>query len=103
MKNYPWKSSAFCVFVPHHDEVAEFCEMIENTLAKDGIDTLFLIVRYDFEFQSHPECRGDFPITLEDAKVLQMISFLAPVLEAVSDEKQREELSQQLESAIRSL
>ena len=68
MKNYPWKSSAFCVFVPHHDEVAEFCEMIENTLAKDGIDTLFLIVRYDFEFQSHPECRGDFPITLEDAK-----------------------------------
>ena len=68
MNNYPWKSSAFCVFVPHHDEVAEFCEMIENTLAKDGIDTLFLIVRYDFEFQSHPECRGEFPITLEDAK-----------------------------------
>ena len=68
MNNYPWKSSAFCVFVPHHDEVAEFCDMIENRLAKDGIDTLFLIVRYDFEFQSHPECRGEFPITLEDAK-----------------------------------
>ena len=68
MKNYPWKSSAFCVFVPHHDEVDEFCTMIESVLARDGIDTLFLIVRYDFEFQSHPECRGDNPISLSDAK-----------------------------------
>ena len=68
MKNYPWKSSAFCAFVTHHDEVDEFCGMIETVLAKDGIDTLFLIVRYDFEFQSHPECRGDNPRSVSDAK-----------------------------------
>ena len=42
-------------------------------------------------------------ITLEDARVLQMISFLAPVLEAIPDEAQREEIALQLESAIRSL
>ena len=58
------------------------------------------IGRLNEEEQFYMRSRG---ITLEDARVLQMISFLAPVLEAVSDEKQREELSQQLESAIRSL
>ena len=68
MKNYPWKSSAFCVFVPHPEEVDDFCEMIEKRLAPDGIDTLFLLVRYEFEFQSHPECRGDHAISLADAK-----------------------------------
>lgn len=68
MKNYPWKSSAFCVFAPYPEEVADFCLMIETVLAKDGIDTLFMIVRYDFEFKSHPECRGDHPLSIEDAK-----------------------------------
>jgi Fe-S cluster assembly scaffold protein SufB len=42
-------------------------------------------------------------ITLEDAKVLQMISFVAPVLEAIPDADQREEVAQQLESAIRNI
>jgi Fe-S cluster assembly scaffold protein SufB len=42
-------------------------------------------------------------ITLEDAKVLQMISFLAPVLEAITDEAKREEIAVQLETAIRNL
>ena len=42
-------------------------------------------------------------ITLEDAKVLQMISFLAPVLEAITDEAKREGIAVQLETAIRNL
>ena len=70
MKNYPWKSSAFSIFAPLHDEVEGFCEMIRNSLAPNGIDTLFLNVRYEFEFQSHPECRGDNPITVSDAKAI---------------------------------
>jgi hypothetical protein len=42
-------------------------------------------------------------ISLEDAKVLQMISFIAPVLENVRDEAQRESLSYSFESDIRNI
>ena len=41
-------------------------------------------------------------ITLEDAKVLQMISFLAPVLEAIP-EAERESMAVQIETAIRNI
>ena len=58
------------------------------------------IGRLNEEEQFYMRSRG---ITLEDARVLQMISFLAPVLEAITDEVQREEIALQLESAIRSL
>jgi hypothetical protein len=42
-------------------------------------------------------------ISLEDAKVLQMISFIAPVLENVKDDAQREALSSEYESNIRTI
>ena len=42
-------------------------------------------------------------ITLEDAKVLQMISFIAPVLESIEDEAERETVAQQFEDAVRNL
>ena len=58
------------------------------------------IGRLNEEEQFYMRSRG---ITLEDARVLQMISFLAPVLEAIQDKAQREEVALQLESAIRSL
>ena len=58
------------------------------------------IGRLNEEDQFYMRSRG---ITLEDARVLQMISFLAPVLEAIPDEAKREEIAHQLESAIRSL
>ena len=58
------------------------------------------IGRLNEEEQFYMRSRG---ITLEDAKVLQMISFVAPVLEAIPDPDQREEVAQQLESAIRNI
>ena len=58
------------------------------------------IGRLNEEEQFYMRSRG---ISLEDARVLQMISFLAPVLEAIQDEAKREEIALQLESAIRSL
>ena len=58
------------------------------------------IGRLNEEEQFYMRSRG---IPLEDAKVLQMISFLAPVLDLLPDQEQREQLSLQLESAIRSL
>ena len=58
------------------------------------------IGRLNEEEQFYMRSRG---ITLEDAKVLQMISFIAPVLENIKDEAQRESVSQQFEDAVRSL
>ncbi|MBQ8577009.1 MAG: family 20 glycosylhydrolase [Clostridia bacterium] len=68
MTNYPWKSAGICLFSPHHDEVDRFCGFVKNTLAADGIDTIVMIIRYNFNFASHPECIGDYPLTKEDVR-----------------------------------
>ena len=58
------------------------------------------IGRLNEEEQFYMRSRG---ITLEEAKVLQMISFLAPVLENIQDNSERERLTEQLSDAIRTL
>ena len=58
------------------------------------------IGRLNEEEQFYMRSRG---ITLEDAKVLQMISFIAPVLEHIEDECQREAVALDLESNIRQI
>ena len=58
------------------------------------------IGRLNEEEQFYMRSRG---ITLEDAKVLQMISFIAPVLENIKDEAEREAVAQQFEHAVRNL
>lgn len=68
MKCHPWKSSALCVFAPRPEEVDRFCGFIRNELMPDGIDTIVLIVRYDYQFESHPECRGLYPLSREDVR-----------------------------------
>ena len=56
------------------------------------------IGRLNEEEQFYMRSRG---ITLEDAKVLQMISFIAPVLENIPDAEQREKIAGEFEEAIR--
>ena len=58
------------------------------------------IGRLNEEEQFYMRSRG---ITLEDAKVLQMISFVAPVLEKIKEDAEREEITAALESAIRNI
>ena len=58
------------------------------------------IGRLNEEEQFYMRSRG---ISLEDAKVLQMISFIAPVLEQVEDEARREHAASALETAIRNV
>ena len=58
------------------------------------------IGRLNEEEQFYMRSRG---ITLEDAKVLQMISFIAPVLENIDDESPRETIAAELESNIRNI
>lgn len=58
------------------------------------------IGRLNEEEQFYMRSRG---ISLEDAKVLQMISFIAPVLENIPDEFQREAMASEIESQIRNI
>ena len=58
------------------------------------------IGRLNEEEQFYMRSRG---ITLEDAKVLQMISFIAPVLENIPDQEQRDALASEFESNIRAI
>ena len=58
------------------------------------------IGRLNEEEQFYMRSRG---ISLEDAKVLQMISFIAPVLENIQDEAQRESVAAEFESDIRNI
>ena len=58
------------------------------------------IGRLNEEEQFYMRSRG---ISLEDAKVLQMISFIAPMLEIIKDESEREQLAMSFEDAIRKL
>ncbi len=58
------------------------------------------IGRLNEEEQFYMRSRG---ISLEDAKVLQMISFIAPVLENIPEESERESIASQLEGSIRQL
>ena len=58
------------------------------------------IGRLNEEEQFYMRSRG---ISLEDAKVLQMISFIAPVLENIPDEAQREAVAAEFESEIRKI
>ena len=57
------------------------------------------IGRLNEEEQFYMRSRG---ITLEDAKVLQMISFIAPVIENIPDPEEREKVAGEFEEAIRS-
>ena len=58
------------------------------------------IGRLNEEEQFYMRSRG---ISLEDARVLQMISFIAPVLENIEDEAEREAVAQKFEDAIRKI
>lgn len=58
------------------------------------------IGRLNEEEQFYMRSRG---ISLEDAKVLQMISFIAPVLENIKDEAEKERVIAEFESSIRNL
>ena len=58
------------------------------------------IGRLNEEEQFYMRSRG---ISLEDAKVLQMISFIAPVIENIPDESRREAMASEIESQIRNI
>lgn len=58
------------------------------------------IGRLNEEEQFYMRSRG---ISLEDARVLQMISFISPVVDNITDERKKEQIASGLEKAVREL
>lgn len=68
LENYPWKQRGLNLFAPYPEDVDRFCSFVEKHLVPDKIDTILLIVRYNYMFESHPECRGEHALSKEDVK-----------------------------------
>ena len=66
-----WKSRGIAIAAPSPADVGRFCAFVKNTLKPAGVDTLVLLVRYRYQFKSHPECRSGDPISLADARAIR--------------------------------
>ena len=66
-----WKSKAVCISVPEPGDVSRFCGFIRDELAPAGIDTLVLMVRYSYQFKSHPEVAEPDAISFADVQAIR--------------------------------
>ncbi len=66
----PYPVRGMCIAAPSVDQVDEFSEFIRNELAPAGLNLLILRVDWNYEYQSHPELRGNNPLTKEDVNKL---------------------------------
>src|SRR5664280_2205257 len=60
----------FCIAAPSPAGMNEFIGFIEKELVPRHVNTLILMVNYNFRFKSHPELRNDSAISVNDAKRL---------------------------------
>ncbi|MGA1978003.1 MAG: family 20 glycosylhydrolase [Bacteroidales bacterium] len=60
----------FCIAAPRPERMNEFISFVEKELAPRHVNTLILMVDYNFRFKSHPELRDDSAISAKDAKRL---------------------------------
>jgi hypothetical protein len=66
----PYPVRGLCIAAPSVDQVDEFSEFIRNELAPAGLNLLILRVDWNYEYESHPELRGNNPLTKEDVNKL---------------------------------
>ncbi len=70
---YPseWKTRGLCITAPKPADVGLFLRFIRERLACDGINTLVLLTRYRYAFETHPECRGNDPLSHSDVAAIR--------------------------------
>jgi hypothetical protein len=66
----PYPVRGLCIAAPSVNQVDEFSEFIRNELAPAGLNLLILRVDWNYEYKSHPELRGNNPLTKEDVNKL---------------------------------
>lgn len=59
-----------CIAAPGSNSVDRFISFMEKELGPGGINTLVLRVDYNFEYESHPELRGENPLSRKQVKSL---------------------------------
>lgn len=66
---YPaaWKVRGLCVGAPLPDETGLFEEFVEKTLVPLGINTVVLLTRYRYAFETHPRCAAHRALSRDDA------------------------------------
>lgn len=57
-----------CIAAPDPDMVDVFVDFIDDELAPMGLNTLILRVDFKYEYQSHPELRGEKVLTKSDVQ-----------------------------------
>jgi len=55
----------FSISAPGPDRLEQFLTFMDEELAGNGINTLILMVNYNYEFESYPNLRGRNPLTKE--------------------------------------
>jgi N-acetyl-beta-hexosaminidase len=70
---YPndWTLRGICITAPKPADVELFVRFINERLAGDGLNTLVLLTRYRYAFESHPECRGNDPLSKSDVAAIK--------------------------------
>jgi hypothetical protein len=66
----PYPVRGMCIAAPSVDQVDAFATFIHEELAPSGLNLLILRVDWGYEYQSHPELRGNNPLKKEDVKKL---------------------------------
>lgn len=60
----------FCINAPSPQNVDRFTKFVDEELAPGGINTLLLLVDYNYEYQSYPELRDSNALSLNDVRKL---------------------------------
>jgi hypothetical protein len=66
----PYPVRGLCISAPSASGVDEFVKFIDEDLAPTGLNVLIFRVDWGYEYQSHPELRGNNPLTKNDVKKL---------------------------------
>lgn len=72
---YPaaWKVRGICINAPLPEEINLFEKFVEKALAPLKINTVVLLIRYRYNFKSHPLCASDMPLSDSDAKRISAV------------------------------
>ena len=70
---YPstWTVRGICISAPKTSDVGLFTRFVRERLAADGINKLVLLTRYRYAFETHPECRGNDPLSKSDVAAIK--------------------------------
>jgi hypothetical protein len=66
----PFEVRGLCISAPDPDRLKEFIDFMEKDLAANGINTLVLMVDFNYEYDSYPNLRSDNPLSKHDVKKL---------------------------------